>query len=368
MPTQTAPWPAAVAVHLSGGLRAVCTKEKGAVFFPTMPAQTSPTFPISQYKAIYSELGRAGFGIVGADFLSHKWEIDGLMPPEWRAHHWSNPTVWPCAAETMRWSQVGHAAYQRRMGRLWDVSRRISQQIDVCGWRLRQVSEAYHDQLHGTCGRGQHRVGSRFADLYTTRVYSAVQSFLVDACVLRDSFADFAFWFVFKPRGSKVENVTSFGQLCSKVLKANTDTDLVSSSLKQISGDGGWLKELGEYRDFVVHVALLNTASHSVQVLCGMSILANDIQLPVISCPIPKKPMEISRARTDKDYFDDFDKLTAEVRGVVAGNVASVDALTYCHEVLGKLAGLSNLLGKQAPVEPEMPTIRPQDIISFRVR
>src|SRR5438105_3706009 len=92
-------------------------------------------------------------------------------------------------SNTEIWRQIAHAAFKAKRGRLWDSASRIAHQLRVCGWRLRQVSEAYRDQLWARSD-GKFAAGQHFQDQFTWLVYLAIQSFLLDACILRDYIAE----------------------------------------------------------------------------------------------------------------------------------------------------------------------------------
>jgi len=53
------------------------------------------------------------------------------------------------------------------------------------------VSDTYHDQLRSSTEGGSFRAGQRCEDAFTWLGYLALQTFLVDACVLRDYLAEF---------------------------------------------------------------------------------------------------------------------------------------------------------------------------------
>jgi hypothetical protein len=129
---------------------------------------------LSQYGAIYSSLQSLGLLVVGVDFYSHVLEAKGKVPPNWRPYHGSATTAWPWDETDMKWSHISHNAYKRKNGRLWDLASRISHQMRVCSWRLRQISEAYREQLFAKYDGSEFRKGQRFEDGFTWVVAAGV--------------------------------------------------------------------------------------------------------------------------------------------------------------------------------------------------
>src|SRR5690606_22337761 len=98
---------------------------------------------------------------------------------------------WHCFNQADIWSHIAHAAIKQNNGLLWDVAQRISHLLRVCDWRLRQVSECYRDLLYAIVQAHEYTEGRRFMDRHTWLIYMEIESFLVSACVLRDSLAEY---------------------------------------------------------------------------------------------------------------------------------------------------------------------------------
>lgn len=275
--------------------------------------------------------------VIGVDFYSHAGEINGEVPPDWRVFHAHLTSPWSCANIGMRWSHIGHAAYKRKDGKLWDLASLISHQIRVSSWRLRQISEAYHEQLMARINGGKFSEGQMFEDGFTWLAYLSIQSFLVDACVLRDYLAEFAAHYIYGPQaGSKKVNVTSMSGLIKQFLdKVSNPCDPITVCLKAATTDGGWLKELGSFRDLIVHAAPLAKARQRLFATAVTLKIGQTSALLAIRCPIPDNPQTIKDGRATGDHFKDFTDQFNNFAGAAKGDVPNRDGLNYAHQILG---------------------------------
>ena len=215
-------------------------------------------FSASSYGGTFAELQSLGLFIIGVDFYTSKSEVAGRFPPEWRAYFPAGVSSWIPEDEAQRWSQTGLAAFERKDGRVWDISIRVSHQMRVCAWRLRQISEAYSQQLQALTLDGAFEPGQRFEDGFTWLGYLAIQAFLVDACVLRDYLMELCSSTIYQQPSHRITSMG--GLLKSKILNAAGLDDLLASTLRTAANAGGWLHQLGQYRDLTVHSAPLASA------------------------------------------------------------------------------------------------------------
>src|SRR5262245_35368485 len=140
-------WPAIRTVHLFGGCRAFCGLEPRFEITPKAVSGKLLHGELSNYQTLYSVLESSNLTIIGVEFFYDNRQAEGRLPAEWCVYHRRSKTAWPCEEVTQKWGDIGKSAYDSKMGRLWDVSRRISHQLRVCGWRIREISEAYNRQL-----------------------------------------------------------------------------------------------------------------------------------------------------------------------------------------------------------------------------
>ena len=287
-----------------------------------------------------------------------------LVPTNWRTYHPWQDTVWPCRDEIDRWAQIGYAASKTKNVKLWDVARRISHQLRVVQWRLRQISESYREQLHARAASAGFRTGVRFEDGFTWLAYLSVQAFLVDACVLRDYLAEFFAAFACPDRDlSQRYQITRMAALRTKILDKITLSNEATSELQAITKEGGWLFELGAYRDLVVHCVPLARADRSLQALTTELIITGVGPIPAISLPIPRDPSAIAQSRASGAHLATLEEeLTFFVRAN-RGTAPSLDGLVYAYVSLDNLTKLTRMLAGHSPVAPELPHITEADFI-----
>jgi hypothetical protein len=316
------------------------------------------------YGAVYAALQSLGFRVVGADFYSHVLELDGRTPPGWRSYCRTPKTSWPTEETAQEWRNIANAGFKRKDGLLWDTASRIGHQLRVCDRRLRDVSEAYYNQLQAKVRVGDFKVGARFEDGFTWLVYLALQSFLVDACILRDYLAEFAAEYIYKRvLGVKDLKVTGMAGLKKKVLDKLSDPDAFASTIKTAVGDGGWLNILGNYRDLIIHSAPLAQARAKLFARCEELKVPEGVLMPMLRCPIPDSPGAILSARSTRDHFADFEEQFDAFAKAGAGGTPTIDGMDYASEVLGRLSILAKEIGERSPVAGEMIVFDKSNII-----
>ena len=247
--------------------------------------------------------------------------------------------------------------------KLWDVGSRIAHQMRVCSWRLRQVSEAYREQLCAKVDKETLSTGDRFEDGFTWLAYLSIQAFLVDACVLRDYLSEFyALHLCPDPAFLLSGPITSMGTLKKRVLDKIKSPDAETSMLKTATADGGWLHKLGSYRDLVVHCAPLAKAKGPLFAVLE-ELPFKDGALPAIRLPIPADPVAVSKSRASGVYFVNLEEQFELFLSANHGDAESSDGLTYCYDALGALAHLSRQLGNRSPIAPKIPHFDVTNII-----
>lgn len=360
-------WPALRFVHLVGGCHAINEPGPSVKIGPKALNGKTVQFQLSGYGALYSALyskfETIELPIIGVDFYSHVMEIEGRTPPDWRPFHKIGASVWFCEDVTRIWSEISHSAHRKKNGRLWDLASRIKHQLRVCSWRLRQISVAYNEQLSARLKSNDFKAGQRFEDGFTWLAYLSIQAFLVDACVLRDYLAEFANYFVLGPKYKIDEKVSTMAALKGKILNHVQASDIIVDNLKTAVEGNGWIKQLGEYRDLVVHVAPLARAEKCLFAVCRELNLTESDQLAAIACPIPDNPAEIIKSRVKGDLFSDFEHQLDTFWKATVGETSTKDGLEYAHLVTGWLSELSNLLAQESPLPPEKIVIGQTDII-----
>ncbi|MBQ1767327.1 MAG: hypothetical protein IIZ92_31105, partial [Aquincola sp.] len=227
-------WLAARTVHFPGGCRAFNGFDPLLEFEPALVGGRRIRSTVRTYPSLYADLKALDLAPIGVDFISSPRDLQMAAPANWRSFHPWPDTVWPCQDEADKWAQIGHAGAKIEDSGLWDIARRVSHQLRVASWRLRQVSDAYRDQLRSRTEGGSFRAGQRFEDAFTWLGYLALQTFLVDACVLRDYLAEFYALYVCPDRTLAGANlITSMSGLKKRVLDKLDSADPVTAELKK---------------------------------------------------------------------------------------------------------------------------------------
>ena len=367
MPSATPGWLSARTVHLLGGSRAFNGLEPTVHLYPTVPKERQLSFQAKAYGSIYGDLAERDVAPIGFEFLSRREEVERTIPISWRPYlPWEKKKIWPCDDQMQLYSQIGFAAGQQKEAQLWDVARRISHQLRVCSWRLYQLSEAYHAQLHARIAGKEFKAGGRFEDGFTWLGYLAVQVFLVDACVLRDYLAEF--YAAYGPAKGSSPHITSMSGLKRHVLNKAATGEPVFIMLKSATSDAGWLHLLGAFRDLVVHCVPLARAEARLWALATELPIKGVPALPGISLPLPTNPSSVSAARSSPDraakLANDLNLLT----GASLGTGPSTDALVYCYTCLDQLVRLAAGMSNLSAVAPKMPNFVRQPDGSMEVQ
>jgi len=346
-------------IHLPGGLRALQAGSSPLRIDPGSEQGGSLDIHSESGVPVIPQLKKLGLSVIGVRSLSHRWELEGVIPGEWRTFHAGSTKRWISYEGRQKWFEIAHAATKRRLGKLWDIAARISYQIEAYTFRLEETSDQYASQLRSLITRGSFRSGSRFEDILTQRVFLSIQSFLIDACVLRDYLAEFAAVYVYKESAIRI---TTAASLIKRVLKDESRNDAISLKLRNATDKHGWLTLLGNYRDLVVHSAPLALAKKRLWVRCEVKSLPDGRALPCVRFPLPIDPRSILETRSEADVYEDFSALVEEFLGPAENDTASKDALEYMHEVFGNLGMLALELISFSPVPPEIPILTDDDL------
>lgn len=283
-------------------------------------------------------------------------------------HRVQNRWLWICREQSDLWKQIAHGAYEQKDLVLWDLGRRLGHQMEVCEWRLLQVSNAYRDQLQAVVAQDRlPEVGGRFEDGHTWRSYLAVQSFLVDGCILRDYLAEFVAQYVAQSSVGGGVRIDSMGSLYKQVLKNGVFTDPILRTLATETREGGWLQILGAYRDLVVHCAPLARSESKLMATLKTTEVRGHGLIYNVSLPLPSDPAAIQAARKGGDRLQHLEDQLQSMMSASQGASPSCDALMYSYTVLGSLGTLSSRLIKRSPVQPTIPIVDMKDIISIDV-
>lgn len=343
-------------LHLYGGGRVLNGMDQTADLRPHAMNGKSASLNIKSYGGFYGDIRRLGLQIVGCDFFHTEEQAKSFDPPEWRSINLASP-AWLCADQGHDWSFIANSAFLQRDGLFYDIASRISHQIRACEWRLRQLSEAYSDQLNGRLLSKSFKTNERFLDGYTSLCYLALHSFLVDACTLRDYLSEFYSEAIIRKDDPSAKKITALSGLL-KVWPSQPPQDKAGKELRTSSLPGNWLYELGAYRDLVVHVAPLANAAKTLMAFTKIIEFQGEL-LPAIQLPIPNKPAMVKNSRTTGQYFDDPDLNFARGLNFIEDMESSRDALEYAHISMQQLGALCSSIAGISPFAPKVPLIKP---------
>lgn len=356
-------WLAFRVVHSLGGIRLVNEYGPPVKIIPNAINGKAASFKIASYGALFNSTEKIGLPIIGVEFFTHSGQFKGTDIPEWLSYYKFGESVWANEEGIRLWSNIGTGAHKAKNGHLWDLGSRVSQQLRVCARRLNELSNSYNSQLLSVSEEKDFTKNNRFMNGYTWLCYLSIQSFLVDICILRDYLAEFAASYVFElPSEKKHLKITTISGLKKHCINDTNSNDPLAQELKDITSEDGWLKELGEYRDLVVHSAPLARAERKLFAIRKTREISGG-EIPCISCPIPLNPQEISASRANGSMFKDFEEQFNRYVGAGKNDNEFIDGLEYCHNALGRMSLLANSLAKRSPVKPQMMVFDKTNII-----
>lgn len=349
-------------LHLHGGARLFNGMDPKANLRPNTVSNRGMQITLKSFESLYSEVKKLGLSVIGCDFFHTEESAKGLSPPEWRSKNLASAPSWLCADQGHEWSFIANGAFKQKNGLMYDMASRISHQLRTCEWRLRQLSEAYSDQLTGRIQSKPFKADQRFLDGYTPLCYLALQSFLVDACVLRDYISEFYSEVVIRGSNSEFNKITTLSGLLKK-WRNQPPTDSVGREINASAKSGEWLFELGAYRDLVVHVAPLANAGKTLFAVTKTLKLPQGELLPVVKLPLPSNPADLKNQRVTGRYFQDPELTFARFKNIMEDDASNRDALEYAHLCMQQLGALAASISKISPIRPEIPLITQNDII-----
>jgi len=344
-------WPAVRIFHLAGGDRATDENRGKLKFFPEATRDQGVQAEISSYMTAYRELESLGLEIYGVDFYYHSMHASGGIPPEWRPYHRVEDEPWLVESTIQKWRGIANAAFKRKDGFLWDITGRIAYQLRTVTWRLREVSEAYHNQVIGIIQRSDFKDGTQIMDGFTELVNMALQGFLVDACILRDYLAEFLA-VIFEVNGFEKTPVTTMKRLI-KHLDKLPDGEKIVQQLKAATRTNGWINKLSSYRNLVVHSAPLGIAHSKIFTKCEELKVGGKGFIPGVRYFLPKDPEMIQISRSQGLHFSDFSKQLEVFAQFEEEQDSTLDGMDYAHSVLGKISELAMDLGQKSPLAAE---------------
>ena len=354
-------WPACSrVVHIAGGILATSEIQTDRVrLWPLTTDGKVCQIKIDTFGALYGSLGKLNLNIIGVEFITHQMEFTGQAPTQFRGLI-KQESIWPNWDATFLWGGLALSAFHNKNGLAYDLSNRVKFQLHTINDRIKNLSLAYHQQLNARNLGKNYKEGQRFQDGYTNLVYQEFHSFLFDAGIMRDYLCEYIFNFanggdlnrVIKQvlNNSKLEVTTASGLL--KGLKKVVSLTDLESNLKDIMSKDGWLYELGQYRDLVMHSAPINLANSQLYAIQEIIELPEGQKIMSVRFPLPANPSELYSERSKRTNFDKYINQFKELSKLSLENRGKYDCLEYAHKVFGLLSNLSLEVAKESPYKP----------------
>ena len=341
-------------IHLPGGLRAL---DDGS---DTISVQVSTTMQLARFDAppyaqLYSILAGLGLSAIGVEFVNAS-TYAGHYPPDWEI---AAPTGgFVVMEERNQWRSIRHAAHTAGDHALADMAARSASYLSLMAIRLIELSNRYNLMLANWM-RGDRKPGRLFGDLNLPYIDAAIHAFVADAGSYRDLLAEIT-WRVVLGKTPKIRKL-------AKLIReeAATGHPIAASLIADASGTG-WLKQFGDLRDAIVHVAPIgrNTDMHSCTI---RELRFGQGDVPTLHYPLLDADGSVHRA---DDVFD-ISSNSAAREGIARYKAymdRSIDALDYAVETVARMVALHRDIRLAAGLSAEPPLITDKDVIGPIVR
>lgn len=340
-------------VFLSGGLVAIIEPQSDVItIWPKTNDGDIAEIKIDAYGKLLYALNKYKLTIVGVEFTTHHSEYIGESPKQFRGYI-PHGNKWPGWDSVQKWSGIALSSFHHKNGLSYDLSNRISFQLNTINNRLKALALSYQNQLNAVILKDKFKDGQRFQDGYTDLVYQEFHSFLFDAGILRDNLCEYVY--NFSNQGSRKkegQEITTAGGLLRKVLNKLTDYTKLEYYLKKEMSSNGWLFELGNYRDLVMHSAPINIASHRLYAIYETIPMTRNKTFPSVRFPLPANPDKLYTERCKKDDFNKYIEKFEELSRISIQDRGKYDCLEYALKIYGLLCNLALEVSKESPYEP----------------
>jgi hypothetical protein len=350
-------WPnAGRVVWLQGGLVAYNNPGPDVEICAGSNGRTIRKFTIGKYGALYEVLKSQGFSIIGATFVEHPEELEGLRPPQFRVA--GRQHGWPLWDAREKWRQIAFAASQLNDMALTDLSSRIASGLEYGQSRLYDLAAAYGTQLRACVHKDPKLEYQAFKDLNSREVYKCIHALFWELAVLRDTLGEFAALQCFSLTG-----IRTVGSL-AKRLKTGTFADPLAKDILNITSEslGGWLSRFTSYRNFFTHIAPMEQAMGTAFTILDTQRLNDTLSVPQIYYPLPRDIEKLTRERSKGNFYPNLETLIAASRSR-RDRTCDPDALEYLHSCLGEFVDLATTLVSRSPITPVPIQITREDII-----
>lgn len=345
--------PALRIVHLAGGLRAIDLNED-KVWIEVTPNYRLANFPTPPYRQLYQALHQVGFRPIGVDFLVNHAFSDGA-PPDWEVFR-GGKGMYAMTAERA-WSGVRYAASKSRNATLETLSSKIRTYLRLVPMRLRQLSEAYNMSLARAVSKPTAvELGNLFDNEWTRHIDAAIHAFLADAGALRDVLSETIWRTVLRNDNTKVSSL-------SGLLKNTKSENHPLIRYVQESAKDGWLFELSDLRNHIVHVApVADSQEHHMCELRALNA-ATKADIPSLHLALLEGTGLVRKpANTFVDYSNE-ESIKASLENYLDYVKTSRDALDVCEEFCFQLVELSMQIKRAGAFEEGEMIVTADDMV-----
>ena len=341
-------------VHLHGGLRAISKPGPQVKIVPALPDKGITTFNIADFAALFDHIAALGLRVVGCDYYSAADQINGLREPTWipmMPPLNGLPSLighpWPAQNILDTWRCISNEAAERDSMSVFEKSRHISTQIDICWWSLRDLSDAYHRHLLATCRDGSFKEVPGYAGSFSQFIFHSAHSMFAELASLRDHLAMFAARDILGIVGQKIDDWTRL--INSGAFKKSAHP--LAASLRN---QGQWLDLFTEYRNLFVHNAPMGAAEGAAFVRHAIVSIPPGLPLPSVALALPSDPAAIRarlRSETALRSYEHWLEIAKERN-------SGPDALFYLHDTFTNMLRLAAEVAQYSPVPPVVPNLR----------
>ena len=345
--------PALRIVHLAGGLRAV-DLNKDQVEIEAAAGRPFGAFGTPDYSHLFQVLGRLGFRPIGVDFLTNHATAEGA-PPDWQAYH-AGRGFYAMDAERA-WAAVRHVASTEGNSSLEILASKANTYLRLLPLRLRQLSEAYnHCLARAVTGRSTVAIGHHFGNEWGEYIDAAVHAFLADAGAFRDVLAEIVWRIIL---GKDDDRVTSLAGLLKRT-KSERHPLVISI---RTSADGGWLHQLSNLRNHIVHVApVKDSQEHHMCELRGLKVPSGP-DAPTLHLSLLQCNGEVRKPLTTYVYYRDETAIKSSISSYHEYVKTSQDTINVCEDFCVRLVELSMQIKQTGQLQEKEIIITSDDII-----
>lgn len=306
-----------------------------------------------EYAHLYRALRKLRLQPIGVEFVSHPGQLDGEFPVEWQSMAIDGGfSLMHCQQQ---WSNVRHAATRSGDSVVATVGGKIGTYLELLNLRLLHLSGAYSVQLR-SCWRGTRTSGALvphlFSHLFMRDIEAVIHAFLADAASFRDVLAEACWSLVLRKTAGQVNTLAEL----RKRVKGATDPVIIE--ILEQSSSGGWIKNLTDLRNHVVHVAPVSHA-HELSFCEIRSMPIEGTELLTLHYPLTEADWSLRRGFSRIVNFSDEGAVRTAYEAFKEFSSRSGDALEYCWRTVSLMVKLADAVRIASGLRAETPKVQP---------